>query len=230
MNTIEIRPIEHSDHSTINRIRNASAKYLHDDRTFTEEKTLEWIRVYDPDWYAIAMDGEMIGYFRISNHSKENRNLYIGADIDEEHRGKGLGYRSYIMMMSKLFNERKLNKISLEVLETNQVAFNLYSKLGFIEEGRRRQEIWRDGRWIDSIVMAISRKQFMLKHPDLVASPCVGICVRTDDLCAACGRTLTQISSWKQYDHQERIRQIEQIVNNQDNGRYKHNNILRKDR
>jgi RimJ/RimL family protein N-acetyltransferase len=213
MSNIEIRPIEYSDVPVINRIRNASAKYLHDDRIFSEEKTLEWMQAYDPDWYAILLEGEMIGYFRISNHSKTNRNLYIGADIDEAHRGKGVGYRSYLIMMSKLFNERKLNKISLEVLGTNQVAFNLYSKLGFIEEGKRRQEIWRDGSWIDSIVMSISRKQFMIKNPGLVGSPCVGICTKGEEICTACGRTLDQISSWKNYDQQERVKQVEQILN-----------------
>jgi len=203
MKGLELRPIEYADAPIINRIRNQSAAYLHDDRTFTEENTLEWLRTYDPDWYAIIMDGEMIGYFRLSNYSKENRNLYIGADIDEAHRGKGIGYSSYLMMMEMLFNQRKLNKITLEVLSTNKRAFGLYKKLGFSVEGTKRQEVWRDGTWIDSIVMSITRAEFMSIHGK-IQSPCIGICHRRDGACSACGRTMNQISSWKDYTEEQK--------------------------
>jgi RimJ/RimL family protein N-acetyltransferase/predicted Fe-S protein YdhL (DUF1289 family) len=200
MNDIELRPIQYSDAPVINKIRNQSAEYLHDDRKFTEENTLEWLRIHDPDWYAIVINEEMVGYFRLSNYSKENRNLYIGADIAEEHRGKGLGYRAYLIMMKKLFNERKLNKITLEVLSNNKRAFKLYKKLGFSIEGTKRQEVWRINEWIDSIVMSITRKEFMLNHQNILASPCIGICHKNDHICSSCGRTIDQIREWKDAD------------------------------
>lgn len=210
---MDIRKTTRQDVEALNMIRNQSSEYLHDNRKFTLEQTITWFDDNRPDWYSLFVEDRMVGYFRISNYSPQNRNLYIGADIEESSRGKGLGYQSYIEMMKRLFNERKLNKISLEVLETNQVAFNLYVKIGFIEEGRKRQEIWRNGSWVDSIVMSITRKEFMVKHHDTIASPCVGICSKGQETCSACGRTLDQISSWKQYEQHERREHVRMILN-----------------
>jgi RimJ/RimL family protein N-acetyltransferase/predicted Fe-S protein YdhL (DUF1289 family) len=182
----------------VNRIRNESAEYLHDDRRFSEKQTAGWLESNRPDWFSILLDGEMVGYFRISNHSNENRNLYIGADIAEEHRGKGIGREAYLLMMEKLFKERKLNKITLEVLSNNERAFKLYEKLGFSVEGRKRQEVWRkEGYWLDSIVMSITRKEFMANNPNVLASPCVSLCHKNEYKCASCGRTIDQIKEWK---------------------------------
>ena len=71
-----------------------------------------------------------------------NKNIYIGCDLHKDWRGKGLSYLSYLEFIPKLFNTHNLHKISLEVLSTNIVAYNLYKKIGFIEEGRKRDEAW----------------------------------------------------------------------------------------
>lgn len=210
---IEFRKTTIEDVEVLNNIRNQSSQYLHDGRIFTTEQTAEWFQTNKPDWYSIISEGQMIGYFRISNNSSANHNIYIGSDLEESFRGRGIGYNAYIKMMAKLFNERKLNKISLEALETNQVALNLYKKIGFVEEGKRRQDVWRNDSWVDSIVMSMTRKEFMIKHPGLINSPCIGICSRKDETCPACERTLEQISSWKQYDQDQQINQIKMILN-----------------
>lgn len=197
MNNITFRKIEEDDSAIISRIRNQSIQYLHDDTKFSEESTKKWIKETQPDWYAILLDGDMVGYFRLSNYSEKNRNIYIGADIEETHRGKGLGYQSYLSMMKNLFTSRKLNKITLEVLSTNERAYKLYKKLGFSVEGTKRQELWRKNTWIDSIIMSITRSEFMRTNPGLLGSPCIGICNRGDGICNTCGRSLEQISAWK---------------------------------
>lgn len=197
MNNITFRSIQEEDSETISRIRNQSTQYLHDDTKFSEESTKKWIKETRPDWYAILLDGEMVGYFRLSNYSRENRNIYIGADIEESHRGKGLGHQSYLLMMANLFTTRKLNKITLEVLSTNERAYKLYKKLGFSVEGTKRQEIWRKDTWIDSIIMSITRSEFMAVNPGMLGSPCIGICNRGDEKCNTCGRSLKQIGAWK---------------------------------
>jgi len=204
MNKIELRPIEIFDAEIINKIRNQSISYLHDDSTFTVEETKNWIVKNNPFWYVIILDGEIIGYFRLTNFSNKNRNIYIGADIEESHRGKGIGYSAYLIMMEKLFKERKLNKISLEVLSNNEQAHGLYKKIGFVVEGTKRQEIWRNGSWIDSIIMSMTRREFMLKYPGSLTSPCIGICQKNDYICSSCGRTIDQIKGWSESDPEQR--------------------------
>ena len=149
------------DLSFLNNVRNLYAKeFLHDSRTFTIEESHTWLHKFKPDYWMIWEENERIGYFRLSNHSKENLNIYIGADIHPSFTGRGLGYTAYKEFMDFLFNEYCLNKISLEVLASNSRGLHLYNKLGFVEEGRKRQEVLKDDMYIDSIIMSILKEEF----------------------------------------------------------------------
>jgi RimJ/RimL family protein N-acetyltransferase len=106
-------------------------------------------------FWIIRLNAERIGYFRTSNYSKENRNIYVGADLHERFRGKGLAYESYSKFLPFLFGDLNLHKISLEVLETNIVAINLYKKLGFKLDGTKRLDVLKNGVWVNSLIMSI---------------------------------------------------------------------------
>jgi RimJ/RimL family protein N-acetyltransferase len=148
-----------TDLEFFNEVRNSCAeKYLHDSRKFTLEQTKEWFKITPNIYYIIENDGEKIGYFRMSNYSEQNKNIYIGADLHENYRGKGFGYEAYKMFINFLFKTIDLNKISLEVLETNGIAMKLYKKLGFIEEGRKRDDVRKSGMYYDSVIMSILRR------------------------------------------------------------------------
>ena len=90
-------------------------------------------------------------------------NIYIGADIAPEYTGKGLGYLSYQSFLPYLFDEYGLNKVSLEVLSTNERAIHLYEKIGFVREGVKRQDVVKKGLYVDSIIMSILRSELKWK-------------------------------------------------------------------
>ena len=160
---LEFKKIEIDDLEFVNRVRNGySYEYLHDSNTFTLEETKNWYYNSNPDFWIILNNNTRIGYFRLSNYSKENKNIYIGADIAKEYTGQGFAKQSYNMFMSFLFEEYNLNKISLEVLSTNQRAINLYNKLGFVKEGIKREEILKNNQWVDSIIMSILKSEYNL--------------------------------------------------------------------
>lgn len=155
---IRILPLKSSDLEFLCEVRNECAPdYLHTSQTYTLKETKEWFEKTSPMFFLIERRDERVGYFRTSNYSKENRNIYIGADIHKDHRGKGLGYASYLIFVPYLFETLDLNKISLEVLSTNEPAIKLYKKLGFVQEGVKRQEVYKNGKWVDSIIMSILR-------------------------------------------------------------------------
>ena len=145
----------------LSEVRNSvSEEFLHDSRTFTLEETLYWFNTIKPDFWIIWKDGVRIGYFRLSNYSKIDKDIYIGADLHENYRGKGLGYFSYMEFMPFLFNEYNLNKITLEVLSTNKPAFNLYKKIGFVVDDIKKDDVLKNGEWVDSIIMSIKKDEF----------------------------------------------------------------------
>ena len=159
--SLAFKKIQIDDIPFINQVRNGYAqKYLHDSRIFNIEETYDWFNKIKPDYWTIFDNDNRIGYFRLSNHSIENKNIYIGADIAPQYTGRGYATLAYTLFIPFLFDSYNLNKISLEVISTNIVARNLYNKLGFIYEGTKRDDIIKDGEWVDSIMMSILKKEY----------------------------------------------------------------------
>lgn len=157
--------ITENDADFINYIRNSYCdEYLHDSRKFTVEETRSWILETKPFYFTVTYGNQPIGYFRLSNYSEENKNVYIGADIHPKYVGLKLAYPMYIRFINFIFEFKQLNKITLEVLETNTRAINLYKKLGFIYEGQKRKEILKNGEYVDSIIMSILKEEWNNKN------------------------------------------------------------------
>jgi RimJ/RimL family protein N-acetyltransferase len=145
----------------LNETRNLVAEdYLHDSRKFSLEESIEWFKKTNPDYWMIKVAQESVGYFRLSNHSVQNKNIYIGADIHPEFQERGYAKEAYKNMITQLFEEYDLHKISLEVLATNYRAINLYEKLGFTREGVKREEVLKGNIYVDSIVMSILKYEW----------------------------------------------------------------------
>jgi RimJ/RimL family protein N-acetyltransferase len=159
---VRFEKITENDLEFVNFARNMyAAEFLHDSRTFTLNETKEWYKKTNPDYLIIYYYDTRIGYVRLSNYSEQNKNIMVGADIAPEYRGQGLGKLTYQKLIPYLFEKYSLNKISLEVLSTNIVALELYKKIGFKYEGTKRQEVFKNGKWIDSIVMSILKSEYL---------------------------------------------------------------------
>lgn len=148
--------INKSDLLFVNEVRNDCAElYLHDSRKFTIEETVNWYMTTNPKFWIIWNEDVRIGYFRTSNHSIEDKTIYVGADIHKDYRGKGLGYKSYCKFLPCLFNYYDIESVLLEVLGTNKSAIALYEKLGFREIEVKKNDVLKNGVWVDSIVMSV---------------------------------------------------------------------------
>jgi RimJ/RimL family protein N-acetyltransferase len=53
-----------------------------------------------------------------------------------------------------------LNRIALDVYAFNERAIASYVKAGFVEEGRRRQDLYKDGGYIDVVMMSLLREDW----------------------------------------------------------------------
>lgn len=74
--------------------------------------------------------------------------------------GRGIGSRATRAAIRYGFRWLNLNRIQLTVLETNPRAIAIYRKLGFAQEGVMRQAQWKDGRYLDVIMMSLLREEF----------------------------------------------------------------------
>jgi RimJ/RimL family protein N-acetyltransferase len=100
-------------------------------------------------------DDAFVGVFRVDRIDLANRNALVGADVVAAMRRQGFAAEMFSYMLAHLFGQMGLHRVGLVTLATNVEAIALYRKLGFVEEGREREAIFRDGGFQDLIAMGL---------------------------------------------------------------------------
>jgi RimJ/RimL family protein N-acetyltransferase len=96
-------------------------------------------------------------------HPIDYRNSHTGFGIligEKEEWGKGHGTEATTLMVDFAFQTLNLNRVWLHVFEDNLRGQRAYEKAGFRKEGVLRQESYREGRYWDTITMAILRQEW----------------------------------------------------------------------
>ena len=83
--------------------------------------------------------------------------IFIG---DKSCWNKGIGTQVMRLMLQHGFLTLNMNRIYLEVYETNPRAIRAYEKAGFVHEGRKRQGMYKDGRYCDILQMSVLRQEW----------------------------------------------------------------------
>lgn len=80
---------------------------------------------------------------------------------DKSYWNQGYGTDAVRLLVKHGFNTLNLNRIFLEVFETNPRAIRVYEKAGFKLEVRQRQDEYKNGKYIDVLMMSIIRDEFV---------------------------------------------------------------------
>jgi diamine N-acetyltransferase len=103
----------------------------------------------------------VIGECGFFNYDQRNRSAEFGIMIGEKsYWNQGYGTEAVRLLMQLGFTTLNLNRIYLRVLENNPRAIRAYEKAGFTYEGRQRQAEFKDGRYLDLLVMSILRAEY----------------------------------------------------------------------
>lgn len=122
----------------------------------------DWIKRHSnrPDevlWTIAEKDSDRcvghVGLYQIDNRVRKGQfAILIG---DRELWGKGLGTRVTKTVVTWAFEQLNLHKVTLGVLTTNARAIRIYETLGFRSEGILRHDQFRDGEFLDLMLMAV---------------------------------------------------------------------------
>ena len=126
--------------------------------TLAKEK--RWFADYLKDktkqFFTICDDDKPIGFMGLSHISRTNKNADIFIAIgDDKYRGRGIGKTALKWLIDYAFKKIKLHKINLGVIKENIPAVKLYKSLGFKIEGEMKDEVCSNGKYYDSLSMAI---------------------------------------------------------------------------
>jgi RimJ/RimL family protein N-acetyltransferase len=116
--------------------------------------------------WAIECDGHLAGVTSLYEPSAlrgvARFSIVIG---DRALWGKGLGTAVTRKVLDHAFGALGLRKVNSDYLEPNQGSAVIHQRLGFVEEGRLRADAWRDGRWVDRIILSILADEWTQAAP-----------------------------------------------------------------
>ncbi len=111
------------------------------------------VRNHIPQVFAVE-NGNVIGWCDICPRTKQTEKHcgILGMGIIKEYRGMGIGTQLIKAAIDKA-KAFGLERVELEVFESNRVAQKLYEKMDFKIEGIRNRAFKIDGNYINTILM-----------------------------------------------------------------------------
>lgn len=169
-----LRPFETADLDALYNYRNDRelASQLGGFSTgFSKADLVEWLerhRTHENEilWcIAIESDDRCIGHVGLYRIDARVRKADIAILIgDRDCQGRGIGTAVTRAVVTYGFRELNLHRIALQVLATNGRAVRLYEGLGFSREGSLRHEQFRDGRYVDMLLMSVLEGEWRAKY------------------------------------------------------------------
>lgn len=140
----------------------------HGEVEYTRERALEYLAktVSQKENLVLAIiakeSGEHMGNISLQHAHLVNRNAEFAILIgDKSYWGKGLAKEASRLIIRHGFEALNLHRIYCGTSVENLPMQRLAASLGFIEEGRRREAMFKRGKFLDVIEYGLLRKDFV---------------------------------------------------------------------
>lgn len=135
---------------------------------YASHSTERWVESLDGNnlkSHVFAIEGpdsRLIGTANLVNIDWRNRNAEHGITLgDKDVRGKGYGLDTVMAIMRYAFDHLGLERLDTDMIETNTRSINFYTKsCGWELEGRKKNWHFRNGRFLDKVIVGITRQQY----------------------------------------------------------------------
>lgn len=127
-------------------------------------------RMYDSRWadpsadavrWAIEAHDLLIGGVELTRIDWRNRSAELAVWIgDRAYRQRGCGTDAMRLALGYAFKLLGLNRVTYLAAATNDAAVEAYQHVGFRDEGRMRQALYRDGQYSDVVMLGILREDW----------------------------------------------------------------------
>lgn len=78
----------------------------------------------------------------------------LGMGVRDDWQGRGVGSALLAAAIDLADRWLQLRRLELQVYTDNAAGIALYTRHGFVEEGRHRDFAWRDGAFVDALSLA----------------------------------------------------------------------------
>lgn len=110
-----------------------------------------------------VVDGRPVGMIGLhwSARPRIQHVAHVGMMVHDAYQGRGIGKALMQAAVDAADRWLGLIRLELEVYPDNERAVKLYQSFGFALEGRKRMNIFRDGKYVDSLAMGRIRPGFV---------------------------------------------------------------------
>jgi RimJ/RimL family protein N-acetyltransferase len=84
--------------------------------------------------------------------------MYIG---EPAFWGSGYGQDAVMTLLGYAFDRWDLHRVELWALADNNRAIAVYLRCGFARDAVLPERSWKDGGWVDRVVMSVTRQRFL---------------------------------------------------------------------
>ncbi len=107
-------------------------------------------------------DDRMIGYMSINEINYINRSCLGGGIVigDKEYRDGTAYIEAELMEYDYVFNQLNMNRFYAECLDAHIFSRSSLLAMNFTQEGRKRQAIYKNGRYYDVLFFALLREDY----------------------------------------------------------------------
>ncbi len=111
--------------------------------------------------FVVEVDGLVVGRCGLMGIDPTHRTAMLGIGIgDPAYWGRGYGREAVRLLLDYAFRLRNLRRVWLWVHADNERAIRAYRACGFLEEGRLREHVWSNGRYVDAVYMGVLRDEW----------------------------------------------------------------------
>lgn len=139
-------------------------QYLHYDIPLEYDKTLQWFHQKDNAHRVdctIEYDREPIGVIGLLAIDPDNQKAEYYITIgNSSFQKRGIATKATMLILEYAFADLNLNKVYLTVDADNEKACALYERVGMTCEGVFREDLSRNGQFVDRKRYAILKKEW----------------------------------------------------------------------
>ena len=113
------------------------------------------------------LDGRVVGTLglRAGTNPRRRHVGEIGMAVHEAFQGRGIGTALVAAALALADDWLALRRVELQVFADNAAAIHLYERFGFVAEGLAREFAFRDGAYVDALLMARLRPAHSAGEP-----------------------------------------------------------------
>jgi ribosomal-protein-serine acetyltransferase len=112
----------------------------------------------------ICSGGMIIGTIGFAYFDHDAKVTEIGYWIDGQEQGRGIMSHAAEKLVDLAFEKLGMNRVQIRCADANTRSAAIPRKLGFVEEGRQRRHVVRDGKTYDFLIFRLLRDEWLSRQ------------------------------------------------------------------